>query len=146
MSNLGDSNTPIEGQSFGLPAGAELDEDTNGNLVVRDSTGTVVLTRDEAAGEWQFGGSDITGINSINANGDLTGINSLDATSVTMDNGTIATESTTSDAIVRFSQLSDTESIVTVQSYDDLPDPTTLTGPVIYRVTDADDYAVPTTA
>jgi len=133
MSNLGDSNTPIEGQSFGLPAGAELGED-NGDVVIKDSNGTIILRRNETASEWQFEGTDLSGINAI------------DASSATLDSGTIATESTDANALVRFSQLSDAANIVTVQTYDDLPDPTTLSAPVIFRVTDPDDYAVPTTA
>jgi len=66
MSNLGDSNTPIEGQSFGLPAGAELGED-NGDVVIKDSTGTIILRRDETNAEWQFENTDLTGINLIDA-------------------------------------------------------------------------------
>jgi len=66
MPNLGSSNTPVEGQSFGLPAGAELGED-NGDVVIKDSTGTIILRRNETASEWQFEGTDLTGINSIDA-------------------------------------------------------------------------------
>jgi len=66
MSNLGDSNTPIEGQSFGLPAGAELGEDS-GDVVIKDSSGTIILRRNETASEWQFEGTDLSGINAIDA-------------------------------------------------------------------------------
>jgi len=66
MSNLGDSNTPIEGQSFSLPAGAELGED-NGELVIKDSSGTIILRRNETESEWQFEGTDLSGINAIDA-------------------------------------------------------------------------------
>jgi hypothetical protein len=66
MSNLGDSNTPVEGQSFGLPAGAELGED-NGDVVIKDSSGTIILRRNETASEWQFEGTDLSGINAIDA-------------------------------------------------------------------------------
>ena len=67
MPNLGSSDTPVEGQSFGLPAGAELTEDANGNLAIADSGGNIVLVRDETTGEWQFENTDLTGINAIDA-------------------------------------------------------------------------------
>lgn len=67
MSNLGSDDTPVVGESFSLPAGAQLDEDS-GDLVVKDSGGTIVLRRNESAGEWQFEGTDLTGINSADAN------------------------------------------------------------------------------
>ena len=67
MPNLGSSNTPVEGQSFGLPAGAELTEDADGNLAIADSSGSIVLVKDETTGEWQFENTDLTGINAINA-------------------------------------------------------------------------------
>lgn len=64
MGNLGSSDTPVEGQSFTLPAGAGLDED-DGDLVITDSSGSVVFRRNESAGEWQFEGTDLTGISSL---------------------------------------------------------------------------------
>ena len=67
MSNLGDSNTPIEGESFGLPAGAELTEDGDGNLAIADSSGSIVLVRDETTGQWDLNNNSLTGINEINA-------------------------------------------------------------------------------
>ena len=67
MSNLGDSNTPVEGESFGLPAGAELTEDADGNLAIADSSGSIVLVRDETAGQWDLNNNSLTGINAINA-------------------------------------------------------------------------------
>jgi len=76
MPNLGSSDTPVEGQSFGLPAGAELGED-NGELVIKDSSGTIILRRNETASEWQFEGTDLSGINAI------------DASSATLDGGII---------------------------------------------------------
>lgn len=88
MSNLGDSNTPIEGESFGLPAGAELGED-NGDLVIQDSGGTIILRRDETNAEWQF------------ENTDLTGINSIDAGSANVDDATVANSPTNNDDVVR---------------------------------------------
>ena len=67
MSNLGDSNTPVEGESFGLPAGAELTEDANGNLAIADSSGSIVLVRDETAEQWDLNNDSLTGINAIDA-------------------------------------------------------------------------------
>ena len=67
MVNLGSSNTPVEGESFGLPAGAELTEDADGNLAIADSSGSIVLVRDETTGEWRFENTDVTGINAIDA-------------------------------------------------------------------------------
>jgi len=107
MSNLGDSNTPIEGQSFGLPAGAELGED-NGDVVIKDSSGTIILRRNETASEWQFEGTDLTGINSI------------DASSATLDTATLNQESTDANAAVRFSQLSQAENLIVVDQVSDL--------------------------
>jgi len=98
MSNLGDSNTPIEGQSFGLPAGAELGED-NGDVVIKDSSGTIILRRNETASEWQFEGTDLTGINSIDAS-------SATFENASLTNGTITSEATEPDEIPRLDQLS----------------------------------------
>jgi len=53
---------------FTLPSGASIDED-NGDFVIKDSSGTVVLRRNESAGEWQLGGTDLTGIGSVSAEG-----------------------------------------------------------------------------
>jgi len=58
-----------------LPAGAQIDED-GGELVIRDSGGSIVLRRDEGAGTWDF------------VSGDLTGIASLEAASLTIESGT----------------------------------------------------------
>jgi len=49
---------------FTLPAGSSIDED-NGDLVIKDSGGTIVLRRNESADEWQFEGADLAGINSL---------------------------------------------------------------------------------
>ena len=54
MANLGSNDTPVEGERFALPAGAEIGEDA-GDLVIRDSAGDVVLRRDESAGQWVIG-------------------------------------------------------------------------------------------
>jgi len=51
-----------------LPAGAQIDED-GGDLVVRDSGGSIVSRRDEAAGTWDFVSGDLTGIASLEAGG-----------------------------------------------------------------------------
>jgi len=64
MSNLGSSDTPIEAQNLGLPAGSSIAED-NGDFVVKDSSGTIVFRRNESANEWQFEGTDITGVGSL---------------------------------------------------------------------------------
>jgi hypothetical protein len=64
MSNLGSPDTPVEGESFSLPAGAEMAED-NGDLVVKDSSGSIVFRRNETADEWQLEGTDLTGIGSL---------------------------------------------------------------------------------
>lgn len=51
MARLGSTDTPVAGENFSLPAGAQLDED-GGELVIRDSAGNIVLRRDETANEW----------------------------------------------------------------------------------------------
>lgn len=71
MANLGSTNTPVEGSEYQLPAGAKLDEDS-GDLVIRDSNGTIVFRRNESAGEWQFESTDITGVSSLTVNGTTT--------------------------------------------------------------------------
>ena len=50
-----------------MPAGAELTEDANGNLAIADSSGSIVLVRDETAGQWDLNNNSLTGINAINA-------------------------------------------------------------------------------
>jgi len=57
----------VQGQSFELPAGSSVDED-NGDLVVKDSSGTIVFRRNEQADEWQFENTDLTGVNSLDTN------------------------------------------------------------------------------
>jgi hypothetical protein len=49
--------TDIEVDSLGLPSGYEIDED-NGDLVVRDTTGTVALRRVDG-GNWSFAGNTV---------------------------------------------------------------------------------------
>ena len=100
MSNLGDSNTPIEGESFGLPSGWAIVENGDGEVVIEDSGGNVVFRRDETAGEW------VT--------------DSIDAESVSVGSGTIEQENTSPDSIVRFSQLAEAEDLVEVDEIDDL--------------------------
>jgi len=58
MSNLGSNNTAVKGQDFELPAGAQLAED-NGDLVVKDSGGTIVFRRNETAGSWEMDGTEV---------------------------------------------------------------------------------------
>ena len=62
----GSDEIPLNGLE--LPAGAQIDED-GGDLVVRDSGGSIVLRRDEGAGTWDFVSEDVTGIASLEADG-----------------------------------------------------------------------------
>ena len=52
MANLGSDDTPIVGESFGLPSGWSITENADGEVVIEDSGANVVLRRDETAGEW----------------------------------------------------------------------------------------------
>ena len=52
MANLGSDDTPIAGESFGLPSGWSLTENAAGEVVIEDSGSNVVFRRDETAGEW----------------------------------------------------------------------------------------------
>ena len=52
MANLGSTDTPIEGESFGLPSGWAIVENAAGEVVIEDSGGNAVFRRDETAGEW----------------------------------------------------------------------------------------------
>ena len=52
MANLGSDDTPIAGESFGLPSGWALTENAAGEVVIEDSGANVVFRRDETAGEW----------------------------------------------------------------------------------------------
>ena len=73
MANLGSDNTPIEGESFGLPSGFSIDEE-NGDLVIRDTDGTVAMRR--ADGTWELE-SDLA----LNEN-DISGVGAFDSESV----------------------------------------------------------------
>ena len=73
MANLGSDNTPIEGESFGLPSGYSFDEE-NGDLVIRDTDGTVAMRR--ADGTWELE-SDLA----LNEN-DISGVGAFDSESV----------------------------------------------------------------
>lgn len=66
MSNLGSDTTPVKGQNFELPAGAQLDED-NGDLVIRDSGGSIVFRRDETNGEWALDDLSADSVNTVDA-------------------------------------------------------------------------------
>ena len=52
MANLGSIDTPIAGESFGLPSGWALVENGDGEIVIEDSGRNVVFRRDETAGKW----------------------------------------------------------------------------------------------
>ena len=52
MANLGSDDTPIVGESFGLPSGWSITENAAGEVVIEDSGANVVFRRDETAGEW----------------------------------------------------------------------------------------------
>ena len=65
MANLGDNNTPVEGESFGLPSGYSFDEE-NGDLVIRDTDGTVAMRRADGAA-WQLEGSDISAVGAFDS-------------------------------------------------------------------------------
>ena len=67
MSNLGDSNTPVEGESFGLPSGWALVENADGEVVIEDSGGNVVFRRDETAGKWVTDSIDAESVDMDNA-------------------------------------------------------------------------------
>ena len=73
MANLGSENTPIEGESFGLPSGYSFDEE-NDDLVIRDTDGTVAMRR--ADGTWELE-SDLA----LNENG-ISGVGAFDSESV----------------------------------------------------------------
>jgi len=49
-----------------LPSGASVAED-NGDFVIKDSSGSIVLRRNESANEWQLEGGDLTDIGALNA-------------------------------------------------------------------------------
>lgn len=91
MANLGSDDTAVNGESFNLPAGTSIDED-NGDLVIKDSNGTIVLRRDETSSEWQFESSDLSGIEDV------------DASSATLDDATVANSPTNSTDVVRKSE------------------------------------------
>ena len=63
MANLGSDDTPIVGESFGLPSGWALVENADGEIVIEDSGGNVVFRRDETAGEWVTDSIDAGSIN-----------------------------------------------------------------------------------
>ena len=80
MANLGSENTPIEGESFGLPSGYSFDEE-NGDLVIRDTDGTVAMRR--ADGTWELE-SDLA----LSEN-DISGVGAFDSESVNTDGAVI---------------------------------------------------------
>ena len=80
MANLGSDNTPIEGESFGLPSGYSFDEE-NGDLVIRDTDGTVAMRR--ADGTWELE-SDLA----LNENG-ISGVGGFDSESLNTESATI---------------------------------------------------------
>ena len=67
MANLGDNNTPVEGESFGLPSGFSIDENS-GNLAIRDINGNVVAEWDETNAEWDFANNTLNNVDALNSN------------------------------------------------------------------------------
>ena len=67
MANLGSDNTPIEGESFGLPSGFSIDEN-NGNLAIRDTNGNVVAEWDETNTQWDFANNTLNNVGALNSN------------------------------------------------------------------------------
>ena len=67
MANLGSDNTPIEGESFGLPSGFSIDED-GGNLAIRDTNGNVVAKWDEGNTQWDFANNTLNNVDAVNSN------------------------------------------------------------------------------
>jgi len=117
MPNLGSSDTPVEGQSFGLPAGAELGED-NGDVVIKDSSGTIILRRNETASEWQFEETSLSGINSIDASSAT--FDALEAENADTRNGySIVTDSRSLNTVYTNSTNSDLDVEVSVQATSD---------------------------
>ena len=106
MANLGSENTPIEGESFGLPSGFSIDEE-NGDLVIRDTDGTVAMRR--ADGTWELE-SDLA----LNEN-DISGVGAFDSESLNTEDATISNrgaddphELVAHDTIADASSLSET--------------------------------------
>ena len=67
MANLGSDNTPIEGESFGLPSGFSIDENS-GNLAIRDTNGNVVAEWDETNAQWDFANNTLNNVDALNSN------------------------------------------------------------------------------
>ena len=67
MANLGSKNTPIEGESFGLPSGFSIDENS-GNLAIRDTNGNVVAEWDETNARWDFANNTLANVDALNSN------------------------------------------------------------------------------
>ena len=72
MANLGDNNTPVEGESFGLPSGFSIDENS-GNLAIRDTNGNVVAEWDETNAQWDFANNTLNNVDALNSNSVNTG-------------------------------------------------------------------------
>ena len=72
MANLGSDNTPVEGESFGLPSGFSIDEDS-GNLAIRDTNGNVVAKWDEGNAQWDFANNTLNNVDALNSNSVSTG-------------------------------------------------------------------------
>lgn len=77
MARLGSDDTPVRGERLELPGGWRWDVD-DGDLVARDTAGTVVLRYDEAAETFDAEGRSIEGVGSLTTE-DLEVTNEADA-------------------------------------------------------------------
>ena len=83
MANLGSINTPISGESFDLPSGWSIDENQDGEVVIRDSQENVIFRRDESNNEWV---TDEINANALSADTRLDGPTASEGDVVTLPN------------------------------------------------------------
>ena len=95
MANLGSDNTPIEGESFGLPSGFSIDENS-GNLAIRDTNGNVVAEWDETNAQWDFANNTLNNVDALNSNS----VSTVEATITgTFEGGTSSNPLTASENV-----------------------------------------------